>query len=319
MAWRPIRPFVAGGPPLLALFISALLLLLLWPRSAHAGWGGVDDRKNPRLAIKKPGTTRQVAPGKQFNVAVNIKKALRRVPALFEVVLPDGALFVGPKGHQPKQTKKGRTPAPTAASGWKAKRAAARRFPLPDTVVNGTAGERTLQWHLETFPPRHNPIKLTFEVDFCGAPSPLEIRLNWWQGGRSARPAVITVSFEFEVVGLMAGIGSTHVNTGETLSFVDRKEGLAHKIEALPALHIYVIIITVPSSTCRLLPMPPPRRKPSLTGTRRWRPTHPSCSSPATAPIRPTRGPASSASTTRRGCSTTGDVVRSRLWISRTW
>ena len=168
-------------------------------RSAHAGWGGVDDRGDPRLAIKKPGTTRQVVPGQQFSVAITVKKARHRLPAVFEVVLPDGALFVGPTAHRQRASKdfkgfKGRTPAPTSGSGWKAKRAAAKRFPLPDTVINGTAGERTLQWHLRTLPPRHNPIKLTFEVDFCGAPSPLALRLNWHQGGRSARPAVITVS-----------------------------------------------------------------------------------------------------------------------------
>ena len=204
MARRPMRPIVAAGrPPLLAVVRTALLVLVLvlllgLMRLAHAGWGGVDDRKDPRLVIKKPGATRQVAPGQPFNVAVNIKKAQRRVPALFEVVLPDGALFVGPAGHRPKQTNnkglKGRTPAPTSGSGWKAKRAAAKHFPLPHAVINGTAGERTLQWHLNTFEPRHNPIKLKFEVDFCGPPSPLVIRLNWQQGGRSARPAVITVS-----------------------------------------------------------------------------------------------------------------------------
>ena len=208
---------LAGGRRLLAVLLLLLVMCSMHP--AHA-WGGGSgsgggigtktNRKDPRLVFKKPGSTLQVVPGQQFTVSIRVKKARLRQPALFQVVLPDGALFVGPTGHQPKQTtkkgdNKGRTPAPTAETAWKAKRAAAKRFPPPDTVVNGTAGERTLQWHLDTFPPRFNPIKLTFEVDFCGAPSPLAIRLNWQQGGRSARPVVITVSLGFEVVGLMVG------------------------------------------------------------------------------------------------------------------
>lgn len=294
------RPVIGAGllPRLLPVIISALLLLLLRP--AHAGWGGVSDRNDPRLAVKEPGTTRQVAPGQQFSVAITVKKARHRVPALFEVVLPDGALFVGPTGRADERASKtkgfkGRTPAPTSEFGRKAKRAAAKRFPLPDAIINGTAGERTLQWHLDTFKPRHNPIKLTFEADFCGCPSPLKIRLLWQQGGRSARPATITVSWSWGV-GWRAWDAYTH-------------EGgcsLSHTHGSPPPLyHIVPHRSTYrPRSTLR------PRPRPSSTGPRSCRPTSPCSSSPATAPTRPTRASASSASTTPPGRSTTGDAVR---------
>ena len=138
---------LAGGRRLLAVLLLLLVMCSMHP--AHA-WGGGSgsgggigtktNRKDPRLVFKKPGSTLQVVPGQQFTVSIRVKKARLRQPALFQVVLPDGALFVGPTGHQPKQTTKkgdikGRTPAPTAETAWKAKRAAAKRFPPPDTVA----------------------------------------------------------------------------------------------------------------------------------------------------------------------------------------
>lgn len=155
----------------------------------------------------RPRSPTVVAPGKQVNVIIDVKKARHHMPALLEVDFPVGVLFVGPTTRDLKRTqrsasswgkkgtdKKG-TPAPTPEP--KDNRHKRKHFPLPDTVINGIAGEKTLQWHLPRFVRRYDPIKLTFEVDFCGAPSELRLDFRFQQAGRVAQPASVTVRAQY--------------------------------------------------------------------------------------------------------------------------
>ena len=212
--------------------------------------------------------------------------------------------------------------APTSGSAWtRASRAAPRRPPLgpggrpsgppPSTARHrhqrhgGRAHAAIAPGHLQALQPHQADVRGGL---LWGAPCQLAIRLNWQQGGRSARPAVITVS-------CLGGSGRpSEADARETLSGMNGSRA-AHT--GHPPTHPLPTPTTSRSSMYRPRPTRPPRLRPSSTGTRRCRPTNNSCSSPATALTRPTQACASSASTTPPGRSTTADAVRHWPSVSR--
>jgi hypothetical protein len=112
------------------------------------------------------------------------------------MVLPDGLLFAG-AGRKDKDARLRRKTDEPPEGGkdtsgdvdshrdrFSNKKSSNNNvFSVPDTVLIGARGVRTVQWHLPRFPRRYRTVTLRFEVDFCGPPSELTVAFHFQQGG----------------------------------------------------------------------------------------------------------------------------------------